>query len=1305
MSNKKRKLYKERCKMADEIKSNILKSADDYAGVLKFIKAYTIALNDNLIKGDGYGNVSNATIFKVIQDNYLLMGYSEKPSDNELADAWTNCAAIVGKDGKTSVTELKNKPSIIKEEYAKFKLQKNESANVAAKNISDAHSSYKENRKENRKAKRSRNAGLLGMGVIGTLTLGGVGAYAYGIVSAVGGLASLLTVPTLGITTLACVGAYVGYKIYKATVSKLWKKIKEKVSKARELLKGDENVKGSKKALKKARELEKQNRKELNKLNQMSWAPQNNNAIKELEEGMANELGERVVAAPSREQVQSSQSRTFEDNPQHLREGEPAFTTGSGQPTPDNDSHKRAPGDDTPKPDNDKINLHPGEDNNDNENTLPTIGLWQKDWKPEVLVGAENAYQREELIKDQIYNFIGVDRLDKTEDVPYNLQGDYEGLRLNIDELAKRIDKSYANGAVPSSVDREDASRYAYGVKSWTERYMKKAYDGNSAKFDEWKENFDKQEWTDIIKDADQAIEKQNRVNENWNLFEESKKNITKITDEKLKNKQQFVSDDLARQSVIQALKENKLLQDGVEETIRFYEDKLGLASKETTTTGKGKKKKETVVRTEIVDYKKHFEDYKADMLDQLANNIADSYFNQERKDFRNDVKNIVYKGNDRYIESTPVVYNMDKSKKVEINAFELNEKNFVPDANRILNQKVTEFNEAWGKVDETKKNYRELANKFDEKTRPYINSLIIAEAVEQYLKQNSELSLSTEELESKEKLTKQDKQQLKTIKAIIEENTKAIASFYAEENPENTLTEVSNQIKLKNKDGKEVVVSPDELNAQVQAIIQARLDKANTNWKLIEDAQKELKEFNIEGKKFADDVKRKAIEDYIKVNNLQTKGGEFKNDIQIENFANNLFMHLTYDKRPKEVFVDVENKLNVKSYTLLNEKGEQISDDEIVKNVNEILNEYNKDYESKKSAQENIAKIDGKDVKFDDVIVKTALNTYLSNNKSALTDKNGKVLSDEQRKKLSNNLYNNLFVDHSNTVVNAYNNISTFKDLFKKNTYSKQKIDSTDLYKYSDAAVYMNGELVEPSDIISKVNELLKTFKRDADARTQVLKTMDDAISNKKSNNGILLNMPIINGVASTCIAEGMKGVCDEQKLSLSTDENFDSSIAENFKKVKCYNDVKDYLTGVAVNKDGVYQQFDYSKTMVVNSGTKEECKVSYFAEKVAKKAERLTADDKKQRKIAKIDAAIDKIKKRYKKVTEDNKTGILGKFMDSLTVASGKIRRLTKEDIENALQKNQNAREDRANKKINSTKEALIKKYNIKPEEYQRE
>lgn len=290
--------------MAEETKETkvevpLFSNLDAYLELYKLVEAYKRVDGHGLDYGvspskivDGELQITDEEFVELIQDNYLRLGYTSMPKTEEILQALSNAVKLSGaKDFGTALKLLKDNPSLVKSSYKKFKEHDEENLEASAKNLTESKDSLKANKKENRKHKRRRfwaSVGKVGT-VLGTAAL--AGGFLFGIFSLAGGWAGLASISTMPFLTLSVVAGYIAYHAVKAVVSRIWKGLTNVINKANEVIKGKEDVLGSNKSLKNARQLAKQNSKALNLIRsrQNAHSVQNYAAYNALEGLLADE--------------------------------------------------------------------------------------------------------------------------------------------------------------------------------------------------------------------------------------------------------------------------------------------------------------------------------------------------------------------------------------------------------------------------------------------------------------------------------------------------------------------------------------------------------------------------------------------------------------------------------------------------------------------------------------------------------------------------------------------------------------------------------------------------------------------------------------------------------------------------------------------------------------------------------------------------------------------------------------------------------------------------------------------------------
>ena len=270
----------------------LFSNMDMYLELHKLVKAYSIIYGNavRFVGADkvvgGKVSVTDEEFIAVIQDNYLELGYTSKPTKEEIIKALQNSTKLTGEaDWSNSLKLLASNPKIITTSYQKFKEQDTANVKTSQENIKSAEKVVKDNKKENAKQKRRRGWARLGKVATVAVTTALAGGYLFGAFSLAGGLAGLASISTMPFATLAIFGGVLVYKVGKSIVNKIWSKLNKAIDKANAVIKNDESVLGSNLSLKKAKELLKQNTKAFNMVNSKhhAYSAQNVVAFNELE--------------------------------------------------------------------------------------------------------------------------------------------------------------------------------------------------------------------------------------------------------------------------------------------------------------------------------------------------------------------------------------------------------------------------------------------------------------------------------------------------------------------------------------------------------------------------------------------------------------------------------------------------------------------------------------------------------------------------------------------------------------------------------------------------------------------------------------------------------------------------------------------------------------------------------------------------------------------------------------------------------------------------------------------------------------
>ena len=284
--------------MAEEkIDVSLLNNANEYVEVFKISRALKTILADKAKFGLADSSLLTASKFvEIVMENYQVLGYSAKPTMDSLKQAMASARNLtLRKTGESlkAVKDISENEDILVKSYAAFKQGQEEKLAADAENLKDLKAELKEQRKLNAKQKRK-----LGWGIFGKIVTAAVAAvvgasYVTSVFSLAGGFVGMASISTMPFLLLGAAGGAILYAAGKRAVRAIWGALTASIDAARKVLGGDENVKGSNRALSKAKKLAKQNMKALNymKANINSRAPENANALVELE----NLLGKRAV--------------------------------------------------------------------------------------------------------------------------------------------------------------------------------------------------------------------------------------------------------------------------------------------------------------------------------------------------------------------------------------------------------------------------------------------------------------------------------------------------------------------------------------------------------------------------------------------------------------------------------------------------------------------------------------------------------------------------------------------------------------------------------------------------------------------------------------------------------------------------------------------------------------------------------------------------------------------------------------------------------------------------------------------------
>ena len=288
--------------MAEEkVDVALLNNANEYVEVYKLSQALQMIMAEPARYGATGPDLKVEKFIEIIMNNYnnkalhLHSVYRSKPSEETLRKALAAARNLtLKKPGKSmeAVKEISDHPEILTNSYTTFKQDQDERLDSSVENVADLKAELKEQKKANAKQKRK-----LGWGIFGKIATAVVGAavgasYLTSVFTLAGGFVGMASISTMPFMLLGAAGGALLYWAGKKALGTIWKALSESNDAARQVLKGDENVKGSNKALKKAKQLEKQNVKALNRMraNMNACAPENAEAYADFEKFVNNTL-------------------------------------------------------------------------------------------------------------------------------------------------------------------------------------------------------------------------------------------------------------------------------------------------------------------------------------------------------------------------------------------------------------------------------------------------------------------------------------------------------------------------------------------------------------------------------------------------------------------------------------------------------------------------------------------------------------------------------------------------------------------------------------------------------------------------------------------------------------------------------------------------------------------------------------------------------------------------------------------------------------------------------------------------------
>ncbi len=258
--------------------SLILKNANDYLVALHALRALKYWKNTSTSQ-----NVSESMVADEICSSSFQQGFDTTTNWNgksydrkEILDGFGYLRQITGKnlDSCANVSEAEIKSAFNDYKTAQQKIAGSYSSNGADKGTyQKAEEHYNENLKENKKSKRKIRWARFGRVALWIATLGVVGGFFGSLIGIAGGLAALMG--ETGLLFTAVVGGSILFYVGKKLVSFLDKKLSGVINRNKKIVKGDEDVFGSKKSLNRASELLNQQERGAQKARQSIQAANN----------------------------------------------------------------------------------------------------------------------------------------------------------------------------------------------------------------------------------------------------------------------------------------------------------------------------------------------------------------------------------------------------------------------------------------------------------------------------------------------------------------------------------------------------------------------------------------------------------------------------------------------------------------------------------------------------------------------------------------------------------------------------------------------------------------------------------------------------------------------------------------------------------------------------------------------------------------------------------------------------------------------------------------------------------------------
>ncbi len=883
-----------------QVKSNILKSADDYAIVYKFINAYKKGVQKKLFKPNKDGKVKISDIITAIKKNHLVLDYTGEPTTKELQDAYQNAKTITGK-GEECMDILSNDPSILASEYNKYKIEHENNVEASRENVKISAAEYKESAKINRRQKANRNLGYIGKGIVAVAAVSVVASPAIAVLSVLGGIAGLAATGSLGLVTIGVAGTYALYKGARKFGGILFKKLDNVINKAKAIIDGDEKVKGSKKHKAKARELEKQNRKELYNYNAMtnSYEAKNAEAIRALEEGAA-EMQNDWVNVGYEAETENTNENSEPNNPNEKEN------------TSDGDKKDKATTEKDKQPDGkkDEDTNHPDEVKSKTEKLIKGDDLWsgKNDWQ----FNFENSHQRKELILDSIYDTIGINRSSKKEikngsDVHYDT---LLGINSNVNSLASLLDGAYKDGKVP---DGKTKQKIFSEIKKLENNV--KTYKSNK------NIEYTQSDYNSLIDTIDQKLEDQTQVNAGWQALDNLKSNLKKVdgkenkyvTDELVKKYiQNFITLNLADDTY----NLNDALNKGLVSDIGLLEswNKLDLEKREpviklqkNAAENEAKQLLDIINQRRPDDFTKSVENFINNKINvKRSYDVFGKFGSKETADYKQ-IPNVTLEGTKNYNASE--ILNAVNSGVKELVDKNTADKKQVEEARNTFNNLDSQF-----KPERLQNNFsfRHIIASFKEKHKNdrayvdndismFIDNNVINNAIVEFVK--NQLELSDEIIEN----LPEDKKKESLI--LIKDGVKSITDFYNKDKEKDITKIVGTNILLKGEKDF-IVLSPEDVNKEIVNIINSKIETTNKSWDEFESNKggaivKEMTTiFTPEAAKLC--IKNTVLDNDLKfIDGLEiTEKTSDDNQISLDDAVDKIYDFYTA-KKPKDPFID----------------------------------------------------------------------------------------------------------------------------------------------------------------------------------------------------------------------------------------------------------------------------------------------------------------------------------------------------------------------------------------------------------------